>query len=72
MDRRIRFIENEVNALSNSLQAVQSLLDQWKQNEERGLSPAIPAQSVGTMKKYVNGIRSRLDTINEIFDGTDE
>ena len=67
-----RFIENEVNALSNSLKAVQSLLDQWKQNEERGLSLAIPAQSVGTMKEHVNGIRGRLDAINETFDGTDE
>lgn len=72
VDRRIRLIENEVNALGNSLQAVQSLLSNWKQNEERGHSPAIPEQSIRTMKLSVNGMRSNLSDIDEILDSTDD
>lgn len=72
MDRRIRFIENEVNALSKSFQAVQSLLIQWKQNEERGPSPAITEESIRTMKLYVRGMRRNLDTMDEILDSSDD
>lgn len=70
MDRRIGFIAREVDSLTKALQAAHFLLDQWKQNEERGDSPAIPAPSIGTMKLYVRGMRRNMDSIDEILDST--
>jgi hypothetical protein len=72
VDRQIRFIENEINALSNSLQAARSLLGQWKQNELNGASVAVPAPSVGTMKEYITGMRCNLETMDDILAATDD
>lgn len=72
MDRRIGFIDREIDSHTKAIQAAQFLLDQWKQNEERGISPAIPAPSIGTMKGYVRGMRRNLDSIDEILDSTGE
>ena len=68
MDPRIGFIEAELNRLSLTAQSAWILFNQWKQNEQDGVSPAIPAQSIGTMKFYVNGMRLDLNTIEEILD----
>jgi hypothetical protein len=68
MDQRIRWVENELIALSDSLQAIQSHLNQWKQNDERGLSPAIPAPSVRAVRLSVNGMRGNLNDLGEILD----
>lgn len=68
MDQRIRWVENEVIALSRSLQAIQSHLNQWKQNDERGLSPAIPAPSVRAVGLSVNEMRGNLNDLSEILD----
>jgi hypothetical protein len=70
VDRRIGFIAREIDSLTKALQAAQFLLDQWKQNEERGNSPAIPTPSIGTMKSYVRGMRRNVDSIDEILDST--
>jgi hypothetical protein len=68
MDQRIRWVENEVVALSGSLQAIQALLAGWKQNEARGLSPEIPEDSIRTMRHSVNAMRGNLDDLGEILD----
>jgi hypothetical protein len=68
MDRRIGFMEAELNRLNSTAQSAWVLFQQWKQNEQDGVSPAMPAQSIGTMKTYVNGMRRDLDTIDEILD----
>lgn len=70
MDRRIRLIENEITSLSNSLQAAQFVLEQWKQNEERDLSPAIPEPSITSMKGFVRSMRRSLDNMDGILDST--
>lgn len=72
MDQRIRWIENEIIALSKGLEAAQFLLNQWKNNQESGLEPAIPEPSIRTMKLYASGMRRNLDTIDEILDSPDD
>lgn len=72
MDRRIRWMENELTALSNSLQAAQFVLDAWKQNEERGNEPAIPEPSIISMKGFARSMRQSLDNIDGILDSTGE
>jgi hypothetical protein len=68
VDQRIRWVENELIALSNSLQAMESYLNQWKQNDERGISPTIPAPSVRAVRLSVNGMRGNLNDLGEILD----
>jgi hypothetical protein len=68
MDQRIRWVENEVIALSGSLQAIQALLAGWKQNDERGLSPLMPADSIRTMRHSMNGMRDNLNDLGDILD----
>jgi hypothetical protein len=68
MDQRIRWVENELIALSNSLQAIQSHLNQWKQNEERGISPVMPEPSIRAVRLSVNGMRGNLNDLGEILD----
>jgi hypothetical protein len=68
MDQRIRWVENELIALSKSIQAVQFHLNQWKQNDERGLSPAIPVPSVRAVRLSVDGMRGNLNDLGEILD----
>jgi hypothetical protein len=70
VDRRIRTIDNEMKALSNSFQAAQFLLDQWQQNQGRGISPAISEESIRTMKLSVLAMRRNLDNIYEILDSS--
>jgi hypothetical protein len=67
VDPRIGFIEAELNRLNTTAQAAWILFQQWKQNEQDGVSPAIPEQSIGTMKAYINGMRLDLTTIDEIL-----
>jgi hypothetical protein len=68
VDQRIRWVENELIALSNSLQAMESHLNQWKQNDDRGISPAIPAPSVRAVRLSANGMRDNLNDLGEILD----
>jgi hypothetical protein len=68
MDQRIRWVENEVIALSSGLQAIQALLAGWKQNDARGLSPLMPEDSIRTMRHSVNGMRGNLNDLGEILD----
>ena len=68
MNQRIKWVENELIALNNSLQAIQSHLKQWKQNDERGISPIIPAPSVRTVRLSVNGMHGNLNDLDEILD----
>jgi hypothetical protein len=68
MDQRIRWVENELIALSGSLQAIQSHLNQWKQNEERGISPVIPVSSVRTVWNSVTEMRGNLNDLGDILD----
>jgi hypothetical protein len=68
MDQEIRWVENELIALTKSLQAIQSQLNQWKQNDAHGLSPVIPEPSVRTVRDSVNGMRGNLDDLGEILD----
>jgi len=68
MDQEIRWVENELIALTKSLQVIQSQLNQWKQNDARGLSPAIPVPSVRAVRNSVSGMRGNLDDLGEILD----
>ncbi len=68
MDQRISWVENELIALSKSLQAIQSHLNQWKQNDERGLSPVIPVPSVRSVRLSASDMRGDLDDLGEILD----
>ena len=68
MDQRTRWVENELNALSDSLQAMQALLARWKQNDAHGLSPAIPEDSVRTMRNSANEMRGNLNDLGDILD----
>ncbi len=70
--RRIRPLENEVITLTRSLEAAQFILNQWKDNQERGLEPAIPEPSITSMKGFVRGMRRNLDNIDEILDSTED
>lgn len=70
MDRRIGFIDREIDSLTKTLQAAQFVLEQWKKNQERGLSPAIPEPSITSMKDFVRGMRRNLDSIDEILDSS--
>jgi hypothetical protein len=47
---------------------MESHLNQWKQNDERGISPAIPAPSVRAVRLSVNGMRDNLGDLGEILD----
>lgn len=68
MDQEIKWVENELIALTKSLQVIQSQLNQWKQNDARGLSPTIPVPSVRTVRDSVNGMRGNLNDLGEILD----
>jgi hypothetical protein len=72
VDRRIRFIQTELDSLNKALQSALDLAGQWQQNEQRGQDPAVPDASIRTMKLYVRGMRRNLDTIDGILDGTDD
>jgi hypothetical protein len=68
VNQRIRWVENEVIALTKGLEAIRVHLNQWKQNDERGLSPAIPVPSVRAVRLSVNGMRGNLNDLGEILD----
>ena len=68
MNQRIRWVENELIALSNSLRAIQSHLKEWKQNDERGVSPIIPEPSIRTVRLSVDSMRGNLNDLGDILD----
>ena len=68
MNQRIIWVENEVIALTKSLEAIRVQLSQWKQNDGRGLSPVIPVPSVRAVRLTVNDMRGDLNDLGEILD----
>jgi hypothetical protein len=68
MDQRISWVENELIALNKSLQAIRSHLNQWKQNDVRGLSPVIPVSSVRSVRLSASDMRGNLNDLGEILD----
>jgi hypothetical protein len=68
MDQRISWVENELIALNKSLQAIRSHLNQWKQNDARGLSPVIPVSSVRSVRLSASDMRGNLNDLGEILD----
>jgi hypothetical protein len=61
-------VENEVMALTKSLEAIRGYINQWKQNDQRGLSPAIPVPSVRAVRLSVNDMRGNLNDLGAILD----
>jgi hypothetical protein len=68
VNQRIIWVENEVIALTKNLEAIRAQLSQWKQNDERGLSPVIPVSSVRAVRLSVNDMRGNLNDLGEILD----
>ena len=68
MNQRIKWVENELIALNNSLQVMQSYLKEWKQNDERGVSPIIPEPSIRTVRLSVDSMRGNLNDLGDILD----
>ena len=61
MDRRISFIQNEVNTIRNTIQTADFTLGEWKCNAERGDWPADTLLSIATLKGKIDTIRRSPD-----------
>ncbi len=68
----MKFIQDEVESLTKSIQATEFVLGQWKRNAENGAWPAETMPSIATLQQNMESMRRGLSHIERILTDSDD